>query len=315
MNVLQDLAKNHKHYDFTQAIRLLHSLSKQQKALGIQSPSADIRLKAEAMPYGLISDITNIEQQPRYIQLTIAKQALSGIYGVVPSYIYEEMLSAIHQENNALRDFLDVFNHRHLEMMHLLETRKWLILENERVPDKIKRLLNLGALSADQDDYFQYTLLLSQKTRNINVLKRVLNDYFCYEIDVNCLFHERKQLPRDSLTQLRYHESGNNSIGHGFLLGKTCLTFFSRLNITITPKNANELTQIQTDAHIGNKIRELIQLFTRDNTPIFIYLNVKRSYIKQPMLSSNAYVAAHLGEVDCLSPERQPEKMMKLLLK
>lgn len=81
------------------------------------------------------------------------------------------------------------------------------------------------------------------------------------------------------------------------------------------PSSEVELSIIQNDANLANSMKELINHYLRDNTPVSIYLQVKRSYLSRPMLSTYSFKAAKLGEVDCLAPERKPEKLVNILLK
>ena len=75
-----------------------------------QSPDRiTLELKAEAMPIGDCADISYFSVKNNLITLRLAKEALFGAKGVIPHYIYEELLSALHNGDHALKDFLDVF--------------------------------------------------------------------------------------------------------------------------------------------------------------------------------------------------------------
>ncbi|OAJ92343.1 type VI secretion system baseplate subunit TssG [Vibrio bivalvicida] len=309
MNVVNDLTNNTEKYDFAQAMRLLsHFITQSDQRIRLV-------LKAEAMPTGDASEIQYFSLKNNNAKLRLAKQALSGVKGVIPYYIYEELLAALHDDDHALKDFLDVFNQRYFELIAQLETSPWLVVQNELHPEKTRLLNQIAALNDQHGNFFQYAFLLGQSSRNLASLEQMLNDYFPFDIEVAAKQQERRQLPVDSLTKLGVNRTYNSRIGQGFLIGKTCLTHFNHLVVSIKPANEQDLIDIQNDRMLATSMRELIQHYLRDNTPVSIYLKVKREYLSRPKLSSNINRAAKLGEVDCLAPERKPHKMISILLK
>lgn len=309
MNIIKDLSQNPQQYDFAQAMRMLSHFIEHSES------RVQLVLKAEAMPTGDASEIQYFSLKSNKAKFRLAKQALSGVKGVIPYYIYEELLLALHDDDHALKDFLDVFNQRYFELVSQLESRQWLLVQNELNSDKTQLLHHIAALKEEHAHLFQYSLLLNQSSRSLTGLEQILNDYFPYEIDVTAKRFERRQLPSDSLTRLGTNQAYNSRIGQGFLIGKTCLTHFTHLLVSIRPANEQELLDIQNDAMLADCMKTLIQHYLKDNTPVSIYLEVKRAYLARPKLSSNMNQAAKLGEVDCLAPERKPQQRIRILLK
>jgi len=309
MNIIRDLSQNPQQYDFAQAMRMLSQFIENSDT------RVQLVLKAEAMPTGDASEIQYFSLKSNKAKFRLAKQALSGVKGVIPYYIYEELLLALHDDDHALKDFLDVFNQRYFELVAQLESRQWLLVQHELNADKTQLLHNLAALKDEHAHLFQYSLLLNQDSRSLTGLEQILNDYFPYEIDVTTKHFERRKLPSDSLTRLGENQAYNSRIGQGFLIGKTCLTHFTHLLVSIRPANEQELSDIQNDAMLADCMKTLIQHYLKDNTPVSIYLEVKRAYLARPKLSSNMNQAAKLGEVDCLAPERKPQQRIRILLK
>lgn len=308
-SLINDLKQHPHQYDFAQAMRLLTHIKKSS------TKRLKIELKAEAMPSGEASEVEYFSYTQDSAKLRVAKQALSGLFGVVPDYIYQEMLSALHNDDHALKDFLDVFNQRQLELTALLEQAPHLLIQQELNPEKSQLLRHLADLKQQHQGLFQYSLLFNQGHRNLATLEQILNDYFPYQMSVATKAHERRQLPKSALTRLGTQPNFNSGIGQGFLIGKTCLIHNHHLKISIQPANQKQLNQIRLDTQLADHIRQLIRHYLRDTTPISIYLQVKRAYLAKPMLSSNSQRAAKLGEVDCLAPERKPQQRIQILLK
>lgn len=309
MSIIQDLTQNAKSYDFSQVMRLLSQL---QEHTGRK---LRVELKAEAMPTGETNEVQYFSLKNNRAKIRLAKEALSGVQGVIPNYIYEELLAALHRDDHALKDFLDVFNQRHFEIVNNVESQSWLLLEQEQQAEKSALLQSMAALKAEHGKWFQYSFLLSQKSRSLSVLKQILNDYFPYDISLECEYSQRRQLPLDSLTRLGCRESFNSRIGQGFLLGKTCITHFSHIKVTIAPSSRQQFVQAQSDDELTDEILSLCHYYLRDTTPVSIYLQVKRAYLTQPKLSQHRELAARLGETDYLSPAYRPNNTVKILLK
>ena len=307
-NFVNDLHQKPERYEFVQVMRMLEKMQTSRQV------PFNIELKAEAMPTGNQQEIQYFSLKGNKAKLRLAKQALSGVKGVIPNYIYEELLNALHNESHALKDFLDVFNQRHFEIIYRTQLQKWLLVESEQNPKKTALLNHVAALSEDHSQYLQYSLLLNQQSRSLTTLNQILSDFFPYEIKVECQTSERRQLPSDSLTRLGTLHECNSRLGQGFLLGKTCLAHFNNLSIYVTPASQTEFNEIQMDPELAKSMLQLTQHYLRDSTPVSIYLSVKRSYLSRPILSGNASIAARLGEVDCLAPERNPNQTVKILL-
>lgn len=305
---IEDLTTQPEKYDFSQVMRLLERLQSHS------STQVQIQLKSEAMPTGNPQEIQYFSLKGNKAKLRLAKEALSGVKGVIPNYIYEELLSAIHNDDHSLQDFLDVFNQRHFEITYRTNVQRWLLVENEQNSKKAALLNHFSALGKEHKEYLQYSLLLSQQSRSLTTLKKILNDFFPYSIDVECKAFERRLLPTDSLTRLGKNRDFNSRLGQGFLVGRTCLVNFNNLSIFVTPKSRSEFLEIQQDDQLAKSMWSLTQHYLKDNTPVAIYLNVKRSYLTKPRLSSNVSIAARLGEIDYLAPQHSPDKSVNILL-
>ena len=206
------------------------------------------------------------------------------------------------------------FNQRYFELSAHLELGSWLIVQDEVYPEKSRLLNTIAALKENMEIIFSMPLLLCQGSKNLDTLEQILNDYFPYCIEVSAKAYERRKLPVEDHVRIGNNKLINKPLGHNFLLGKTCSINFSNLVISIKPKNKREYLAIRKDNRILKELRQLAQYYLRDNTTIYIYLYLKRSYLSYPQLSSNKTIAARLGVMDCLAPERKKHGLVSILL-
>ncbi len=309
MSLISALQAEPQRFEFVQTVRLL-------KQLGHQN----IELQAEIMPVAPDLQVSRVELVADKAKITLCIEALSGAKGVIPHYIYEELLSGLHSENDALKQFLDVFNLRVFELDLKLRNRSWLLLQEENAKNTLQPRISetLAKLSAINSRYvpgtelLKYSLLLGLKSRNLRDLSQLLQDYFGYQLQIQIKPPEKHSLPQNSLTTLG---CSNNRLGQGLLLGSHCQIANSHISITLQPASREEFIAIKQAKHLAKAIKEVSSLFLRDETKVSVYQEVKRSYLLNPILSSKPELAAKLGEVDYLAPHRIPEHRVKLLLK
>ncbi|MGF1722355.1 type VI secretion system baseplate subunit TssG [Vibrio kyushuensis] len=308
MALINDLADNPQQWEFSQAMRHLSQF------VAAHPNKIRLELKAEVMPAGDANEIQYFSLKSNVAKLRLTKPALAGVKGVIPNYLYEELLSALHREDHALKDFLDVFNQRHYEILYRVTMKRSQLFDKELSHKRSELLYQLSNLTTKHQQYFQYSTLFNQHSRHLPTLTRILCDFFPYSFKVKARHSVRQKLPSDSLTKLGIDQSYNSRLGQGFLLGQTCNAQFNRIDVFILMENRNQYRHVLNDTNLSIQIRELSQHYLRDSTPISIYLSVKRAYLAQPMLSSNFANSARLGEATCLAPERNPAEVVNILL-
>jgi len=302
-------------FEFIQVLRLLRSTGQR-----------NIRLCAEPMPNGSAPEVQAVERDGMEYRVRLGLEALSGCCGVVPNYIYEALLAGLHQEDRALEQFLEIFNHRYyqllageLESMQLLvrEEREQAETNSLTRPSQRTCLTRLSALPGHREaasDLLHYTVLLGLKVRSLSGLKQLLSDYFQLQVHVSVVQSSSYRLPNTSLTRLGTQNARNNRLGKGLLLGCLGTLNFHRLEVLVEPRNHQEYREVQEDPLFAGRLREIVQAYLREITDLRLYLYVKRAFIKQPVLSARPGIAVRLGEANCLAPQVKPGEYRKILI-
>ncbi|MEH6470523.1 MAG: type VI secretion system baseplate subunit TssG [Halopseudomonas sp.] len=316
MSVTDALLRQPRQFDFIQVIRLLRQLAK----------TRDIRLFAEPMPEGASCEVRAIEQLGSQTQIRLGLEALSGVKGVLPDYLYEELLAGLHAENGALDDFLGIFNHRYYQLLQGTLEKGNLLLRDERERLEagsvsansqrhcLAQLAALPGVTEERSELLRYSVLLGLKTRSLAGLRQLLRDYFKLQIHVNAIFQSRYRLPDSSLTRLGGEQSQNNRLGRGLLLGQSGLLHAHRLEIRVEPRDQREFLRLQADRLFAGRLQELAQAYLSETTDLKFYLYVKRALISAPILSSRSGKGVRLGEANCLAPQSRSEEFHKILL-
>ncbi|WP_191601245.1 type VI secretion system baseplate subunit TssG [Marinomonas algicola] len=317
MSLMDTLSCNAQQFEFVQVIRLLRQISLSKR----------IEYHPDPMPVGDNADVVAIENAPHNIKVTVGLEALSGCRGIIPDYIYHELLRSLHDESSSLQSFLDVFNQRYFELLSNGLTARNALLreEQEAVLGKtLTRLSQKTALSQlyalpnsllDQTDssFLRFSFLLGLKTRSLQGLNQLLCEYFKVDVDSRVIGSTTYRMPAQSLSHLGKRLGRNNQLGGGLLLGKQGAQLYQALEIRIQPKSRKEYLSLLMNSHFSATFRQLVSAYLREVVDVKIYLFVKRAYIDAPIISSSN-LGFRLGEANCLSPERKQNEYRKILL-
>lgn len=316
MSLATSVIEQPRRYDFIQVIRLLRQVAKEKQ----------IRFVPEPMPEGDSEEVIAVELGVTTCKVTLGMAALSGCRGVIPDYLYQELLKTLHQEEFSLQAFLDVFNHRYYQLFadstvsNLLlkeekETFQTAGLTGLRQRDALAQLSGLpeSLTNNASTSLLRFSVLIGLKTRSLSSLKQLLSEYFDLDISAKVAEKNIYRMPLDCLTKLGQQQGQNQRLGRGFLLGKQGAQYFQSLEILVKPRSHREFLGLHANWHFARTLRELVSVYLRELTDVKVYLYVKRAYINEPQISAlNGGV--RLGEANCLLPKYAPEEYRKILL-
>lgn len=319
MSVTQRLIARPHSFDFGQAVRILMSLSK--------SKGMSLNFVTDPMPHGSPTDIMSISQNGSELTAKLGLEALSGCKGVIPDYLYAELLNSLHQDDEALQRFLDVFNQRYYELVAYVESTASLLLREEReisMGAALNRLTQQAALShlfalprqkeeRNDPSMIRYGMALANKSRSLSGLKRLLCDYFSLDITPRVIASKLYRISPAYQTKMGVTLGQNNKLGHGVLLGKNGRQAYKAFEICITPRSRKEYLGLLNNKHFSKSLQTVALAYLRESVATKLYLHVKREYIDAPVLSSDDRSFC-LGENNCLAPERRPTEYRKILL-
>jgi len=186
------------HFEFFQAVRLLGKIQASRKMVGGSAkPSEEIaRFGINPSVVFPASEIQSLERgiddsPPRMV---VNFLGLTGPQGVLPHVYTKAVMERTRARNNALRDFLDIFNHRILSLFYRAWEQYHFQVSHERgVHDGFSQyllsLIGWSGKAAIQNEVFSgsilyYAGLLAQHPRSANALRKILVDYFEVPVEV-----------------------------------------------------------------------------------------------------------------------------------
>lgn len=276
-------------FDFFQAVRLLQRSAPSRAPVGLWGPPQleAVRFRAQvslSFPPSAISDLTTLDPGRVPTVLTQAFFGLTGPSGVLPRFYTELLLrfeSSKEPEHSALRDWLDLFNHRLLSLFQRAWGKYRLPFAYEQSaagwgeldafgetlfsligfgsPSLRNRLVvSTGATTRDEpsqrktlaqvDDLalVYYAGLLAHRPRNAIGLEALVADYFGVPARVTQHVGQWLVLESADMTRLGT-EAAHNRLGAGAVLGERVWDVQGKIRIHLGPLHYSEFVEFLPD--------------------------------------------------------------------
>ncbi len=300
-------------FDLVQLIRVIN------RHLAKAEHPFELIIAADPMPSNSPSQVTEFKWHSDSASILSNETSLTSGNATVPLYIYEALLTAFHQEDYALTDFLNILNDKYfkifartVEKSHLLLTDEFDRFFHHKSQQQNRRvqlsrcIAQLTGLpnTKQAKNWLSYGLVLGRPNRSIHDLQQVLADYFSLNISISCSRLSKHQLTKDSWTRLGRKKSfvhstndvaQNNLLGQGFLLGQRCWLSKQKIKITVEPDNAKQLKMLTNDKDWYHELAQMTRYYLRDKTEVAILLKAPDSWFERTKLSSKSHETICLG--------------------
>ncbi len=304
-------AEGHR-FDFFQAVRLLeiiHTTSGDRlvppgqgadptkeivhfrSSVGLDFPASDIAQVKRT------KDIPRREQPKAPAEMTVNFMGLAGGLGALDIPITELVLERTSHNDKALKDFLDIFNHRLVSLLYRIRKHHRVGLGSATPGDDLvaRYLYSLigmgtprlqGRMHVRDRALLYYSGILAQKPRSIAGLKQILTDYFQIEVETKQFVGKWCDLEEDQWT--RIGESGaNQRLGSDtVILGTRVWDQHARIEIQLGPLGLEDFESfLPTEWRFG-VLCDLVRFYVKDEFDFNVRLILKADEIPAVELSS-----------------------------
>lgn len=267
-------------FDFYQAVRLLEWLHPQavppgegpepgrepvefRSRIGFDFPASDIH---EVVRRG--KDSTP--------QMTVNFLALAGAHGPLPAPFTEMLLEALHRNDHALGDFLDVFHHRLVSLMYRVRRTHWPAL-TARPPHEgpiaasLFALAGLGLpalrnrLNVPDRALLHFTGLMVQHPRSVAGLAALLTGYFHLPVSVTQFEGAWCDLSPDQHSHIGV-SGQNQALGAGVVLGTRVWNQHARITIGLGPMRMSTFADLLPSGNAYLALCDLTALYLGPET-------------------------------------------------
>jgi type VI secretion system protein ImpH len=238
-----------------------------------------------AFPASEIQDVTLPTDSGSPATMKVNFMGLSSPQGVLPTPYTELILERVQKKDNALRDFLDLFNHRLISFFYRAwEKHHFFVSYELGEPDSVTlllmNLLGLGTeglakrqLVPDQALIF-YSGLLTQKPRCGQNLKQLLTDFFNVKVEIEQFVGTWVPLRKIDQTVLDDSESPMQRLGFGAIVGDEVWDQQSTVRVKLGPLTREQYLSFlpRDEAPAHRDLKALLKFWANDELDFEVQL-------------------------------------------
>lgn len=237
-------------FQFFQAVRLLERMNPEKKTVGLDGPPADevVRFRSRVtleFPASQIYEVVpkSNDEGDLPAEMVVAFMGLAGPVGILPNPYTELLLERTRYKDTALRDFLDLFNHRMISLFYRAWEKFYFPVAYERgtknpFTELIYNLIGMGTgglrgrLDLPDEVLLFYGGLVAQKPCSSSALEAILSDYFGVPVTARQFAGQWLDIDEGSLTRLG---AANSALGENTIIGFRFLDHQSKFRLQIGP--------------------------------------------------------------------------------
>ncbi len=215
-SLVENLAGEPYRFEFYQAVRLLETLNRTRLTLTAEETVSSrhvVRFRSRISFAFPASEVQDLELVGNWPQLTVNVFGLAGALGPLPPPYTEMVLDAVARKEYAAIDFLDIFNHRLIELLYNVRRAHEPALTANAphkgpAADYLFSIIGLGVsktrtkLGFPAQSMLYYGGLLARQPRTAAGLEVLLRDYFAIPLTVQQFSGIWRQIDRSQWTTL-----------------------------------------------------------------------------------------------------------------
>ncbi len=275
---------------FFQAVRLLSRIDAVGGGVGnlVQPSTEVVRFAARATTEFPASEIHDLKfgESERPV-MTVNFMGLTGPTGVMPLVYTEMIMDRVRNKDHALREFLDLFNHRMISLFYRAWEKHKFPVPYERegadaVSSFLKSFLGLGTAGlADRQDVsdrslIYYAGLLAHRPRSAQALQQLLADYFDLPVEVHQFCGSWYKLERSMQTKLIDTPLESARLGAGAVVGDEVWDLHAGVRLRFGPLSRAQYVEFLPGNPGHKALRSLLKFYANEEYAFELQLVLKR---------------------------------------
>jgi len=297
-------------FQIFQAVRLLERLSPDRAPVGrFVNPGKEVlRFAAHnsfPFPASQIQDIQWPGEDGGAPKIFINFMGLTGPSGVLPLYYTGLIIERVRQKDTAMRDFLDIFNHRIVSLFYQAwEKYRFSVAferrERDRFTHHLMDLIGMGTkglehrLAVGDHSLLFYSGLLSLHPRSSAALQRIICDYFNVPVEVEQFVGAWHPLGEPDLCRFE-NETPSEQVGAGAIVGDEIWNQQSGVRIKLGPMGLEQYLDFLPFGTAHEPMKSLANFIGRGDLDFEVQLILKKDEVPECELGINDAPVARLG--------------------
>ncbi len=323
-SVKEGLFREGSRFEFFQAVKLLEIIYKDRLPVGEETsdpikaavwfqgktslsfPPGDIdgfdipeKKKPPLSFYPNENDELDMPQGKKPLRMRVNFMSLTGALGPLPQAYTELVLERIRAKDTALRDFLDIFNHRLISLAYLVRKKFRPGFEFSR-PDEslfsqfLFSLIGMGTpglkkkMEVKDRALLFYAGLLAMQPRSMVGLVTILEDYFGVKVKGESFCGQWLCLENDQWTQIGKLLGQNQLLGDSAILGRKVWDQQSKFKLIFEPLTFSQYSNFLPSGNTFVSLRELVKFYTRDELDFDITLELNKAEVPESKIGARS---------------------------
>ena len=296
-------------FEFFQAVRVLERLFPDRSRVGeFAEPKEEVaRFAANTAIAFPASEIQTLDIEPDgQLKLTVNFLGLTGPLGILPLYYSLLVSERSRARDRALRDFLDIFNHRFISLFYRAWEKNRFAIAYERdqadlVTEHLSDLIGLGTpgvqnlFNVPDESLVFYSGLLGLQGRPAVALEWMLEDYFGVPVEVEQFVGGWYPLSADTQCTLGDETSASSQLGAGAVAGDEVWDQQARVRVRIGPLTRCQYDNFLPEGTGYETLRTLTRLFCEGRFDFEVQLVLAREEVPGCVLGGEGEAATSLG--------------------
>jgi type VI secretion system protein ImpH len=305
----EQLLEHSERFEFVQAVRLLAQLYPDRSQVGGDADPGEelVRFASDVSPIFPAGDIAQVKppdaDAPARLLVSFMGVATPGSYGSLSRRYAEEIRTLARERNTALRDFLDLFNHRFISLFYRASERHRPAILCERGRDNeleraLAAVIGLGTrglgdrLAISDRALFARGGLLSMRPIPAVALEGAVQSAFGVPAQVLQFRAARYRLEPEERNRLG---RANSSLGRDLVLGSEVTLLDARFRVRIGPLPFERYRALLPDQVGFRQLIDLVRLATRGELEFDVQMALLPPEVPIMRLGGPALPGAQLG--------------------
>ena len=296
-------------FEFLQAVRLMKKIWPDRDPVGGDHDPRNevVRFVADISPVFAASDIQNAVEhddgRPVELQVNFMGVATPTSFGALPRRYSEEIRKLVKEKNSALRDFLDLFNHRMISLFYRARERNIPTLAYDRGGDNAfeNTLLGLlgmrtpgltGRLALDDRMIMGRAGLLAMKPIGVSALAGLIRSIFGQPIEIEQFCPANYPIEVDDRNSLGF---ANSVLGEDLYLGAEITLVQSKIRIRLGPMSREAYEEFLPHRVGFQRLADLVHFAVGEELDFEVQLSLRAADVPTIRLGDTGPDACRLG--------------------
>ena len=307
-------------FSFLQAVRLLETMHPERTppGEGIDPAAEVVRFRSAVRLDFPASDVAEVRASGGSgpAEMTVHVLGLAGVHGPLPPAVTELAMERSFHGDRALRDFLDLFNHRLVSLLYRARKKYRPALDpgapgKGRISSVLLALVGLGTphlsgrMGIPDRSLLPYAGFLLAKPRPTVGLVRLLEDCFGIRVEVS----ERKgswhDLEEDDVTRLG-SRGRNRTLGVSTVLGSRVWDQAAGFEVRLGPLTFDQFLSFLPEGHAHRPLAATVRFAVREELDFGLRLTLAASEVPELRLGRLGGNTARLGWTSWLKTKPFP---------